>query len=54
MATKYKALLTGKNNSVIDDFFNQMYENFEVITTSTRYDDIIRHIRYFSPHLFIY
>ncbi len=54
MAIKYKALLTGKNNSVIDDFFNQMYENFEVLTTSTRYDDIIRHIRYFSPHVFIY
>lgn len=51
---KYKALLAGKNNSVIDDFFVQMNENFESITTSTRYEDIIRHIKYFRPDIFVY
>lgn len=51
---KYKVLLTGKNESAIDDFFMQMNDNFEVITTSTRFEDISRHITYFSPDIFIY
>lgn len=51
---KYKVLLTGKNDSVIDDFFIQMTDNFEVMTTSTRFEDIIRHMNYFSPDIFVY
>lgn len=51
---KYKALIAGKNNSAIDDFFVQMNDYFEAITTSTRYEDIIRHIKYFQPDIFIY
>lgn len=51
---KYKVLLTGKGTSVIDDFFVQMDEHFEAISTSTRYGDIIRHIKYFNPEIFIY
>lgn len=51
---KYKALLAGKNNSVIDDFFSQMNDSFESITTSTRYEDIIGHLKYFQPDLLVY
>ncbi|MDE7282506.1 MAG: response regulator [Lachnospiraceae bacterium] len=51
---KYKALVTGKNNSIIDDFFVHMDANFEVMSTSTRFGDIIRHIKYFDPDVFIY
>ncbi len=51
---KYKALLAGKNNSVIDDFFVQMNDSFESVTTSTRYEDIIRHLKYFQPDIFVY
>lgn len=51
---KYKALVSGKNNSIIDDFFVHMDTNFEVISTSTRFGDIIRHIKYFDPDIFIY
>lgn len=51
---KYKALVTGKNNSIIDDFFVHMDSNFEVMSTSTRYGDIVRHIKYFDPDVFIY
>lgn len=51
---KYKALVTGKNNSIIDDFFVHMDTNFEVMSTSTRFGDIIRHIKYFDPDVFIY
>ena len=51
---KHKILITGKSESVIDDFFIQMNDNFEVLTTSTRYEDIIRHLNYFSPDVFVY
>ncbi|MCM1175267.1 MAG: response regulator [Blautia sp.] len=51
---KYKVLITGKNTAVIDDFFVQMEEHFEAISTSARYEDIVRHIRYFSPEIFVY
>lgn len=51
---KYKVLITGKNTAVIDDFFIQMDENFETVTTSSRYGDMVRHIKYFSPEIFIY
>ncbi|MCM1045065.1 MAG: response regulator [Candidatus Gastranaerophilales bacterium] len=51
---KYKVLLTGRNNAVIDDFFTQMSEDFESVTTSTRYDDIISHFRCFKPDIFVY
>ncbi|MCI9417607.1 MAG: response regulator [Eubacterium sp.] len=51
---KYKALLTGKNNSVIDDFFVRLGDDFEVLTTSIRYEDIIKHVQYFSPDVMVY
>ncbi len=51
---KYKALVTGKNTAIIDEFFIQMDDNFEVVSTSTRFNDIMRHIKYFSPDLFVY
>ena len=51
---KYKVLLTGKNESAIDDFFMQMSDNFEVMTTSLRYADITRHMTYFKPEIFVY
>lgn len=51
---KYKILITGNNASAIDDFFAQMNENFEALTTSIRYEDAIRHLNYFAPDIFIY
>ncbi len=51
---KYKVLLTGNNESAIDDFFMQMSESFEVVTTSTRFADITRHITFFKPDIFVY
>lgn len=51
---KYKTLITGKNATIIDDFFVQMDDNFEVISTSTRFGDIMRHIKYFNPDIFVY
>lgn len=51
---KCKVLLTGNNKSAIDDFFIHMDENFEAMTTSDRYEDIIQHIKYFNPDVFVY
>lgn len=51
---KYKVLLTGKNNTALDDFFAQMGENFDSLTTSMRYEDIVNHLKYFKPDMFVY
>ncbi len=51
---KYKVLLAGNNSSVIDVFFLHMTDNFDVLTTSNRYDDIVRHLQIFSPDAFVY
>lgn len=51
---KYKTLITGKNTTIIDDFFVQMDDNFEVVSTSTRFGDIMRHLKFYNPDLFVY
>lgn len=51
---KYKILIAGKASSIIDEFFLRMNENFEVMTTSLWHDDILRHVKYFQPHMFLY
>ncbi|MDE6663986.1 MAG: response regulator [Lachnospiraceae bacterium] len=51
---KYKTLVMGKSNSVIDDFFIHMDDSFDVISCSTRYGDIIRHLKYFAPDVLVY
>lgn len=50
---QYKALITGNNNSVIDDFFTNMHE-IDSMTTSDRYGDVVKHIKYFAPDAFVY
>ena len=51
---KHKALLTGKNGSVISDFFAQANGEFEVLTTSDRIEDIMGHIKYYLPDVFVF
>lgn len=51
---KYKILIAGKASSIIDDFFLRMNDNFEIMTTSLWHDDILRHVKYFQPHMFLY
>ena len=50
----YKILVTGKNDSAIDVFFKQMNDDFTVLSCSTRYEDILGHIDYFAPDVFVY
>lgn len=51
---KYRLLLSGKNNTIIDDFFMQLDEVFESITSSPRYEDIITHIRICNPNALVF
>lgn len=51
---KYKVLITGKNPSVMDDFFLQMADDFDILSSSTRYMDLSQHINYFHPDVFVY
>lgn len=52
--SKYKVLLAGKNNTVIDDFFNHMSDVFCLMTTSNRFEDISRHLDFYAPDIFVY
>lgn len=51
---RYKILVTGKNDSAITAFFEQITDDFVVLSSSTRYEDIVGHIDYFAPHVFVY
>lgn len=51
---KYKVLITGKNDPVVDGFFTKMSEQFEVLSTSSRYEDMAGHMNYFAPDIFVY
>ena len=51
---KYKILLAGKATSIIDDFFLRMSDSFEIMTTSLINDDVLRHVKYFKPHMFLF
>lgn len=51
---KYKILIAGKNNIIIDDFFDCMDAEFDVLSTSLRYKDMTEHLTMFEPDLFVY
>lgn len=51
---KYKVLLTGNNKMIINEFFTYMDFDFECMNTSDRYDDIVNHIKYMQPDVFVY
>lgn len=51
---KYRILLAGNNQIVLDDFFYAMSNDFECQTTSWRFEDIECHLKYFTPDIFIY
>lgn len=50
---KYKILLTGKGRTIVDDFFNHMEDVFQSVTTSARYNDIIHHLDFYKPDIFV-
>lgn len=50
----YNVLIAGNNASTIDDFFLRLQDDFELLTTSIRFDDVDRHLKYFTPDVFVY
>lgn len=51
---KYRMLLTGNNKTVINEFFTYMDYQFECMSTSDRYEDIMNHLKYIKPDAFVY
>ncbi len=51
---RYKILLTGRNETIISDFFVQMDDRIEFMTSSLRRDDILTHVTYFQPDVLCY
>ena len=51
---KYKLLLCGSGKMIMDDFFNHLDHDFDLISTSTRLNDMTRHLELFEPDLFVY
>ena len=51
---KYKVMLTGNNGTIINEFFTYMDYRFECISTSDRHDDIMNHLKYIEPDIFVY
>ena len=50
----YKILLLGTNKAVIDDFFRQLVDSFEILSSSLRYEDVMAHIKYVKPDAIVY
>lgn len=50
----YKILLLGTNKAVIDDFFRQLVDSFEILSSSIRYEDVMAHIKYVKPDVIVY
>ena len=51
---KYKLVLIGRNNSLIDDFFAQMEAGLDMVTSSLRYEDLLRHVEIVKPAAVVY
>lgn len=44
----------GENNTIIDDFFFQEHKDIDLITSSSRNDDIMTHLQIFEPDIIMY
>lgn len=51
---RYKVLLVGNNKATIEDMFLHANSILECQSTSSRFDDIVCHLKYFQPHVLVY
>ncbi len=49
----HRILVTGRLKVLIDDFFYHTTDDFEILSTSMRTDDIINHLNVFHPDAFV-
>lgn len=52
--TKYRVLIAGKNSIFIDEFFSYTGDSFLTVTTSGRDFDILNHLDFFKPDVFLF
>lgn len=52
--TKYRVLLAGKSSIFIDEFFYYTGDSFLTVTTSVRDFDILNHLDFFKPDVFLF
>ncbi len=50
---KYKILILGNNKNLINQFFDNMGQRLECISSSDRFGDIMNHIKYIQPDAFV-
>jgi len=51
---KYSVLLVGKNNAIMEEFFTHLRHTFECLSCSIRSEDILNHLKYYTPDAFVY
>ncbi len=51
---KYRILFAGSNKIAIDDLFDHLSEDYELMTTSIRYRDMDSHLQIFKPNMYVY
>lgn len=49
-----KVLITGSQDTIIDDFFTHTEEVFQCMSSSIRINDLYAHVQYFEPEVFVY
>ena len=54
MSEKKKILLFGDNKSLINDFFGQLSMYFEMLSCSSREEDIYGHLRYYDADALVF
>jgi len=51
---KYRILFAGNSEGIVDELFEQLSEDYELMTTSNRYRDMDSHLRVFKPDMYVY
>lgn len=54
MTGRKKLLLFGAHKSLINDFFEQLSDRFEMLSCSSRKEDIFGHLGYFDPDALVF
>ena len=50
---KYKLLVTGKNTVILDDIFNQCALDYNILSSSIRYEDLENHVDLMHPDILL-
>ena len=50
---KQKILINGRNQNMVSDFMQHMENQFDIVSTSSYWNDIIGHFRFFQPEVYL-